>query len=57
MSLKFSNNLIYSYIIIQVVLLMRKCYAIRIWKNIIEMVDLYLTKFLFIYELTINKYA
>ena len=30
---------------------MQKCYAIRIWKNIIEMVDLYLTKFLFIYEL------
>ena len=57
MSLKFSNNLIYSYIIIQVVLLMRKCYAIRIWKNIIEMVDLYLIKFLFIYELTMNKYA
>ena len=57
MSLKLSNNLIYSYIIIQVVLLMRKCYVIRIWKNIIEMVDLYLTKFLFIYELTMNKYA
>ena len=57
MSLKLSNNLIYSYIIIQVVLLMRKCYAIKIWKNIIEMVDLYLIKFLFINELTMNKYA
>ena len=54
MSLKLSNNLIYSYIIIQVVLLMRKCYAIRIWKNIIEMVDLYFTKFLFIYKLAMN---
>ena len=49
MSLKLSNNLIYSYIIIQVVLLMRKCYAIRIWKNNIEMVDIYLKKILFIY--------
>ena len=57
MSLKLSNNLIYGYIIILVVLLMRKCYAIRISKNDIEMVDLYFTKFLFTYELTMNKYA
>ena len=36
---------------------MQKCYAIRIWNDNIEMADLYFTKFLFIYELAMNKYA